>query len=49
VVWSGLGQVESSCECGNELSASIKCWDILQWVHSSGRSSGAQLGNIHSS
>jgi hypothetical protein len=23
---SGWGQVESSCECGNEPSGSIKCW-----------------------
>jgi hypothetical protein len=22
----GRGQVESSCECGNEFSDSIKCW-----------------------
>jgi hypothetical protein len=26
---SGLGQVAGSCECGNELSASTKCWEFL--------------------
>jgi hypothetical protein len=24
--------VESSCECGNETSASIKCWEIIEWL-----------------
>jgi hypothetical protein len=30
--WSGSGhrQVESSCEIGNELMDSIKCWEVLQ-------------------
>jgi hypothetical protein len=27
---SGLGQVESSCECGNELSGSVKCWKTIE-------------------
>jgi hypothetical protein len=26
---SGLRQVSGSCECGNELSVSIKCGDFL--------------------
>jgi hypothetical protein len=37
--WYGLdssgsrwGPVEGSCEYGNELSGSIKCWEILEWV-----------------
>jgi hypothetical protein len=25
--------VESSCECGNEHSGSIKCWEVLEWLH----------------
>jgi hypothetical protein len=34
VVWNGLsgsgqGQVESSCECSNEPSGSIKCWKTI--------------------
>jgi hypothetical protein len=31
LVFSGLGygQVEGICECGNELSVSIKCWQFL--------------------
>jgi hypothetical protein len=44
--WSGLrqGQVESSCECSNEPSDFIKCWEVsrvssrpvpAQVVHSS--------------
>jgi predicted deacylase len=24
--------VEGSCEHGNELSGSIKCWEILEWL-----------------
>jgi hypothetical protein len=33
--WSGSGQVqvESSCECGNEPSGSIKCWESTEWLH----------------
>jgi hypothetical protein len=30
VDWIGLGQVESSCECGNEPSGSIKCWETIE-------------------
>jgi hypothetical protein len=25
--------VEGSCEHGNEPSGSIKCWEILEWLH----------------
>jgi hypothetical protein len=25
--------VESSCECGNEPSGSIKCWETTEWLH----------------
>jgi hypothetical protein len=25
--------VESSCECGNEISGSIKCWETIEWLH----------------
>jgi hypothetical protein len=38
VVWTGLswlriGPVEGSCEHGNEPSGSIKCWEVLEYVH----------------
>jgi len=26
---SGYGQVADTCECCNELSGSIKCWELL--------------------
>jgi len=26
------GQVESRCECGDELSDSIKCGEFLDWL-----------------
>jgi hypothetical protein len=25
--------VKSSCERGNELSGSIKCWETTEWLH----------------
>jgi hypothetical protein len=25
--------VDSSCECGNEPSGSIKCWETIKWQH----------------
>jgi hypothetical protein len=33
--WSGSGQeqVESSCDYGNEPSASIKRCEVLEWLH----------------
>jgi hypothetical protein len=30
---SGQGQVENSCECGNEPLGSIKCWKTIEWLH----------------
>jgi hypothetical protein len=27
---SGEGQVEGSCESGNEPSGSVKCWEVLE-------------------
>ena len=29
-IWTGLGwpRIET-CECGNELSGSVKCWEFL--------------------
>jgi hypothetical protein len=30
---SGWGPVEGSCEHGNEPSGSIKCWEVLEWLH----------------
>jgi hypothetical protein len=27
------GPLEGSCEHGNELSVSIKCWVVLEWLH----------------
>jgi hypothetical protein len=33
--WSELRkeQVDGSCECGNEASGSLKCWEVLEWLH----------------
>jgi hypothetical protein len=36
VDWIGVAQnrwVESPCECGNEPSGSIKCWETIKWLH----------------
>jgi hypothetical protein len=30
---SEWGPVEDSCEHGTELSGSIKCWEVLEWLH----------------
>jgi hypothetical protein len=30
---SGYGPVEGSCEHGIEPSGSIKCWEVLEWLH----------------
>jgi hypothetical protein len=30
---SGQGPVEGSCEHGNEPLGSIKCWQVLEWLH----------------
>jgi hypothetical protein len=29
---SGVGPVEDICEHGNELSGSIKFWEIIKWL-----------------
>jgi hypothetical protein len=31
---SGYGPVESSCGHDNEPSGFIKCWEVLEWLHS---------------
>jgi hypothetical protein len=28
----GSGDMEGSCECGNEPSSSIKLWDVIVWL-----------------
>jgi hypothetical protein len=30
---SGWAPVEGSCEHGDEPSGSIKCWEVLEWLH----------------
>jgi hypothetical protein len=25
--------MKGSCECGDELSGSIKCWEVLEFLH----------------
>jgi hypothetical protein len=27
------GPMEGSCEHGDEPSGSIKCWEVLEWLH----------------
>jgi hypothetical protein len=31
---SGYGPVEGFCEYGNEPPGSLKCWEVLEWLHS---------------
>jgi hypothetical protein len=33
--WDGMGTIDlaGSCEHGNEPSGSIKCWQVLEWLH----------------
>jgi hypothetical protein len=42
IVWGGMdrihlaqdrSQFEGCCEHGNEPSDSIKCWEVLEWLH----------------
>jgi hypothetical protein len=33
LVWPRIGQVESSCEFGNELLGSTKCWETVKCLH----------------
>jgi hypothetical protein len=35
--------MESSCECGNEPSGSVKCWETMSGFTTGGLSSSAQL------
>jgi hypothetical protein len=30
---SGWGQVEGSCEHGDEPLGSLKCWKVPEWLH----------------
>jgi hypothetical protein len=50
VEWIGLAQDryrwESSCELGNELSGSIKCWELPSGCTTCGLSSGTQLHRV---
>jgi hypothetical protein len=39
--------MESSCECSNEPSDSIKCWQTIEWLHGGGLSGSAQLHRVH--
>ena len=32
--WLSIGQVVDTCECGNEPSGYIKCWEFLDWFKS---------------
>jgi hypothetical protein len=38
--------VESSCECGNEPSGSIKCWETIEWLHNWWPLGSAQLHRV---
>jgi hypothetical protein len=33
--WSDSGQIQldRSCDLGNGLSGSIKCWETIEWLH----------------
>ena len=30
--WLRIGGLAGTCECGNEPSGSIKCWEFLDWL-----------------
>jgi hypothetical protein len=45
---SGWGQVEGSCECGNEPSGSIKFSETIECLHNGGLSGSAQLHRARS-
>jgi hypothetical protein len=34
LIWLRMGTVEGCCEHGNEPLGSIKCREILEWLHS---------------
>jgi hypothetical protein len=31
--WINLAQDKDPCEHGNEPSGSLKCWEVLEWLH----------------
>jgi hypothetical protein len=32
-IWLRIGTMEGSCEDGDETLGSIKCWEVLEWLH----------------
>jgi hypothetical protein len=38
--------VESACKFGIEPWVSIKCWETIEWLHTGGLSSSAQLRKV---
>jgi hypothetical protein len=32
LIWLRIGTAGGTCECGNENSGSIKCWEFLDWL-----------------
>jgi hypothetical protein len=38
--------VESSCEVGIESAGSMKCWETIEWLTSSGHSISVQLHRV---
>jgi hypothetical protein len=32
-IWLRIGTSGVSCEHSNEPSGSIKCWEVLEWLH----------------
>jgi hypothetical protein len=46
LVWLRIGQMESSCELGNEPSGSIKCWELSSGCTTCALSSGTQLHRV---
>lgn len=35
---SGYGTVKGSCERGNEPTGTTKCWEVIEWLHTTGTS-----------
>jgi hypothetical protein len=33
LIWLRWGPVEGSCEHDIELSGSVKCWEVFEWLH----------------
>jgi hypothetical protein len=42
LVWLRIKKREGSCECGNEISGSIKCCETTEWPRTAVNSSSAQ-------